>query len=30
MIKKFKERLHESLDEASLKDNPGIPGEGGR
>jgi len=30
MIKKFKERLHESLDEASLKDNPAIPGEGGR
>jgi hypothetical protein len=30
MIKKFNERLQESLDEASLKDNPAIPGEGGR
>ena len=30
MIKKFNERLQESLDEASLKDNPALPGEGGR
>jgi hypothetical protein len=29
-IKSFNERLQESLDEASLRDNPAVPGEGGR
>lgn len=29
-IKSFKEKMNESIDEASLKDNPAIPGEGGR
>jgi hypothetical protein len=29
-IKSFTEKMNESIDEASLKDNPAIPGEGGR